>query len=64
MIWAFIKIWSFGFHLIFGGREERNTYQPLASYPGCTVTQAGIGHLPLLRGADPVQCNQVQALQQ
>ncbi|MEG0003601.1 zinc ribbon domain-containing protein [Comamonas sp.] len=43
MIWAFIKIWSFWFRLIFGGREERKTYQPPQSFPGRTVTPAGIG---------------------
>ena len=45
MIWAFIKIWSYWFRLIFGGREEdrRPRYQAPQSCPSSTVVQAGMG---------------------
>ena len=40
MIWAFVKIWSFWFRLIFSGREERNAYQAPPACPEREVTQA------------------------
>ena len=39
MIWAFVKIWSFWFRLIFSGREERNAYQAPPAYPEREITQ-------------------------
>lgn len=43
IIWMFIKIWSFWFRLIFGGRKDLNTHQAPSPYPGRTVMQAYVG---------------------
>jgi hypothetical protein len=43
IIWAFIKIWTFWFRLIFGGSEERSTLQATWPYPEPAVLRTDAG---------------------